>query len=185
MIQRRVALRYSKAQFDSGLAQGNFEKKMEDFDFLPDFLKKNPELVKFLVAPQINLEDKKKALESIFKDRFEPSFYHLLFYLIEKRRLNYLSLIAQEYRLMVNQYLGIWEAKIITAVAIAPEIEKTLTKKLEKVYRKKIKLNKEINPKMIGGAILLVAANGMIDWSVKERLRKMKENLMGNGFNQE
>ncbi len=179
MIQHAVALRYAKAQFNSDLAQGILEKGLDNFDSFLDFLKENPKVTKFLEAPQINLEDKKKALESIFKNKFEDSFFHFLFYLIEKGRLNYIAQIVQEYRLMVNQQLGIWEAKIITAVPLTPGIETTLKEKLENFYEKKIKLNKEIDPSIIGGAILVVA-NEMIDWSVKERLKKMKENLLEN-----
>jgi F-type H+-transporting ATPase subunit delta len=180
MIKRGIALRYSKAQFNSDLASGNLEKKLEIFEIIQDVFKKNPDLIKFLEAPQISFEDKKIALESLFQKKLDASHYHFLFYLIEKRRLRYLGQIAQEYRMMVNQHLGIWEAKIITAVPLTPEIEKTLKEKLENFYRKKIKLNKEIDPNIIGGAILVVA-NEMIDWSVKGRLKKMKENLLENG----
>lgn len=177
MIKRAIALKYSKALFNSDLAQGCIGKRLDNFDLILDALKKNPKLRKFLEAPQINLDEKKRVLKSIFKDDLDDSFYNFFFYLIEKRRLIYSSQIALEYRSMVNQHLGVWEAKIITAVPIEAEIEKTLKEKLEKFYKKKIKLNKQIDSKIIGGAILVVA-NEMIDWSVKERLKKMKENLM-------
>lgn len=179
MIKRGLALRYAKAQFNADFDQNNLEKKLVFFELVAKFLKENPNLIKFLEAPQIDQEEKRKTLKTLFKDRLDEDFYHFTYYLIEKRRLRYFDQISQEYRLMVNQHLGIWEAKIITAVAIDPQSENSLKEKLESYYKKKIKLNKEIDPKIIGGAILIVA-NEMIDWSVSERLKKMKENLMEN-----
>lgn len=185
MIKRAMALRYSKALFNENLAPKKLEERLENFAQVCAICKKNPDLVNFLKAPQIDLEEKKKVLHAIFQDRLDAFFYHFLFYIVEKQKLSYLHQIAFEYRLMVNQQLGIWEAKIITAIPIEPEIENVLKAKLEKFYHKKIKLYKEIDPKILGGAILIVA-NEMIDWSVRERLKKMKDNLMAsrseNGF---
>lgn len=177
MIKLAVALRYSKALFDQDLAKGDLEKRLNDFDSLLELLKSYPKLMKFLGAPQIDLQEKEKTFKACVADKFDSTFFHFLFYLIRKGRLSYLTQIALEYRLMVNEYLGIWEAQIFTAVPISEDIEKILKEKLENFYRKKMNIKKEVDSKMIGGAILVVA-NEMIDWSVRGRLKKLKEHLL-------
>jgi F-type H+-transporting ATPase subunit delta len=177
MIKRSVALRYSKALFDIDRSNGQLETRLKDFDSLLELMKNNPKLLKFIEAPQVTLQEKEKVLKTCLSDKLDVTFFHFLLYLIEKRRLNYLAQIASEYRLMVNEELGIWEVEIITAVPIESDIEEKLKAKLEKFYQKKIKIKNEINSKMIGGAVLIIA-NEMIDWSIRGRLKKMKEHLL-------
>ncbi len=176
MIKRALALRYAKALFDMDRGNDNLEMRLNHFDFILDLLHQHPNLMRVLVSPQILLEEKKHILETNLRDKGDSSFFNFLFFMIEKGRLNSLKQIAEEYRMMFNKYLDIWEAKIVTAVPIGQDIEEGLKKKLENYYHKKIKIVKEVDPKIIGGAILIFA-NEMIDWSVKGRLKKIKENI--------
>ncbi len=177
MIKRTIALRYAKALFDSDQTKENLEKRLKNFEFLQEIFEKNPKLQNFLQAPQIELTEKKAFLDSNLKNEFDQIFFRFFIYLIEKRKLNHLTQIELEYRLLVDQFLNIWEAKITTAMPLDTETEAKLKEKLENFYHKKVKIKNEINPKIIGGAILVVA-NEMIDWSVATRLKKMKENLL-------
>jgi F-type H+-transporting ATPase subunit delta len=179
MIKRALALRYSKALYDLDSPKGQLEKRVADFDFLLKTLKNQPKLLKFLEAPQITLQEKEKVLQACFSGKFDPTLFHFLSFLIEKGRFGYLSQIALEYRLMVDEALGIWEAEIVTAVPIEKEYEEQLKAKLEKFYQKKVKIKKEIDQKIIGGAVLIIA-NEMIDWSVAGRLKKLKEYLLAS-----
>lgn len=177
MIERSIASRYSKVLFELDAPKGNYEKRIGDFDFLLALLENNPTLKTFLKAPQIPLEEKKSVLAASLSEKYDPAFMHFLFYLIQKRRFDYLKSIALEYRMMVNKHLGIWEASVITPTPIDQDAEKKMTDKLERYFHRKIKINQQIDPKMIGGAVLVIG-NDIIDWSVRGRLRKMKEYLM-------
>lgn len=177
MIKRSIALRYAKALFDLDQTKENLEKRLKHFATLQKLLEKQPKLLHFLQSPQIRLADKERVLKACFKNEFDALFFHFFFYLIEKRRLNDLSQIAIEYHAMVDEFLDVWEAKITTAVPLDSETEQKLRRKLEGFYHKKVNIKKEVNPKIIGGAILVVA-NEMIDWSVAGRLKRMKENLL-------
>lgn len=181
MIKRTIALRYAKALFDLDHSKENLEKRCKNFNLLQELLEKNPKLRNFLKAPQIEAVEKEKLLQSLLKNEFDKDFFNFLIYLIENRRLNYLTQIGLEYRLIVDQFLNIWEAKITTAVPLEAETEAKLKQKLENFYHKKVKINNVIDPKIIGGAILVVA-NEMIDWSVANRLRKMKEDLLATNI---
>lgn len=177
MIKRDVALRYAKGLFDLDIAKESLEKRLRDFELIQALIEEHPKLLTFLKAPQIDLAEKGKMLKSSLTNQCDTTFVHFLIYLIGEGRLGYLTQIALEYRLFVDKYLEIWEAKIITAVPIEPQTEEKLRKKLESFYHKKIKIEKEINPQIIGGAVLVVA-NEMIDWSIAERLKKIKERLL-------
>lgn len=177
MIERGIASRYAKALFDLSCADHTLEQKLVDFELTVKLFKDNPKLVKLLKSPQLSMDDKKTVLQDSLKDKLSSDFLKFLFFIIEKGRLDNLKQTAREYRLMVNKYLKIWEADIVTAVPIDEESENKLKQKLEEVFHKKIKINKKVNPQMLGGAILIMG-NEMLDWSVKGRLRKLKDNLI-------
>lgn len=177
MIKRTIALRYAKALFDLDHSKENLEKRCNNFKFLQELFEKNPKLKKFLLAPQITLSEKENFLQLDLKNEFDQTFFHFLIFLIKQRRLNDLTQIGLEYRLIVDQFLNMWEAKITTAVPLEAQTEAVLKQKLENFYHIKVKINNEVDPKIIGGAILVVA-NEMIDWSVASRLKKLKEDLV-------
>ena len=177
MIDRAISPRYAKVMFNLDVINGSLEQRMRDFELMIKILNENPKLVRFLKTPHVVLGDKKKVLQAIFKGKFDQIFMNFLFYLIQKGRFVNLSHIANEYRLAVDEYLGIWEVDIVTAVPMDPDSEAKLKQKLEKDYNKKINLNKKVDPKIIGGAILVIV-NEILDWSVADRLRKLKENLL-------
>lgn len=176
MINYAISPRYAKVLFHLDCAKGNLDRRLEDFNSIINIFNHNPKLVNFLKTPQVILEDKKKLLFESLKEKFDLMFINFLGYLIQKGRLGNLVSIGNAYRLLVNAYLEKWEADIITAVPIDTYSERRLVNKLEKRFNKKINLTNKIDPKIIGGAILVIS-NEMLDWSVAGRLRKLKEKL--------
>lgn len=177
MINNDLAQRYAKVLFNLDLKENKLQSRLEDFKSSGEIFSKNPKFLMFLKAPQLSLKEKENFIRDLLKDRYDHNFLRFLNYLIEKKHLENLEEIAYQYRRLVNQELGIWEAEMITAVELKPEIENSLKEKLQKIYKKTIKINRKIDPSIIGGAILIVD-NQMIDWSVETRLKKIKENLL-------
>jgi F-type H+-transporting ATPase subunit delta len=177
MIKRSLALRYSKALFELDRSKDLLEKRLGYFSALTQLFDHHPEALKYLYSPQVKLEKKKVWLQEHLKEELDPLFFKFLLYLIEKRRIKAIKQIADEYRLIVNDFLGIWDARVISAIPLEAEIEDKLKLRLENFYHHKIKITKEVNPSLIGGAILIVG-NEMIDWSLSSRLKKMKEKLL-------
>lgn len=177
MIKRTIAVRYAKALFNLDSAHENLEKRLEDFKALQLLLEKQQKLLKFLKSNQITWIEKEKIFKSCLIDKIDPLFFHFLLCLIQRKRLNYLDQIALEYRLMASKHLKVGEAKIITAVPMESETEENLRRKLEGFYHKKMNIEKKIDSKIIGGAVLVIG-NELIDWSVINRLKKLKEDLL-------
>lgn len=179
MIGHAISPRYAKVLFGLDCAKNKLDQRMNDFESILTIFNSNPKLKMFLRSPQVALKDKKKVLQNSLKDQFDTTFINFLSYLIQQERLVHLSHIANEYKLLVNEYLGRWEANIITAVPMDADSEEKLLKKLETMFHKKIHLNKKVDPQIIGGVILIIS-NEMLDWSVRGRLKKLKENLIAN-----
>lgn len=177
MISHGLSRRYAQALFHLDSTHGRLEQRLVDFKSLIQILKDAPKLVKFLKAPQVTLQDKKQVLQNVLKGRFDTTFMNFLFYLIQKDRIIHLEHIAEQYHWVVSEHLALWEADVVTALPIDPDSEMKLKEKLEKYFHKKIHLNKKIDPSILGGVILVIG-NKMLDWSIANRLKKLKNNLI-------
>lgn len=176
MKRHAIASRYSKVMFNLDVLQEDLIKRLSSFKAVEAILEANPQLVKVLNSPQIPLEEKKRILEKVLGEHADPRFIQFILYLIERKRLDYLHIIAGEYRQRVDDHLGIWEAEITTAVPMDPRLEARLKEKLENHFHRKVMIKKKVHPEIIGGAILVVN-NSLIDWSVLGRLNNMKAEL--------
>lgn len=177
MIKLDIAQRYSKVLFNLDLANDYFNKRLKDFESLIELFKENQNFEKFLNSPQVPYSKKEEFIKSSFKSKLDENLIDFLLYLIQKKRLNYLESIASKYRNLVNEHLGIWDADMIVSAPVTSDLVNQVVKKLEHTFHKKIKVNTEIKPEIIGGAILIFE-NTMIDWSITGRLKKMKERLL-------
>lgn len=179
MMNYTTSIRYAKVLFELDCQNSQLDTRLGCFASIMNIFHEHPELVQFLRAPYVALQDKQTMLQETLKEVFDPTFIHFLVFLMQKRRLNHLEQIRRVYRFLVNRHLGKWEAELVTAVPVDAENEAKLVEKLEHIFHKKILLNKKVDPKIIGGGIL-VLSNSMLDWSVTGRLAKLKDHLIAS-----
>lgn len=173
MLERKVALRYAKSLFK--IARD--EKEMEDvkihFEKLLKIFEEN-DLWKIFKYPKINIKEKKEILEKIPVPLFIRNF---IFILLEKKRINLLPLIFEEYCHILEKYLKIAKGEIISAIKLGEEEKNLLKEKIEKLLNKKVILEERIDKNIIGGVVVKVE-NTFIDGSIKTALERLKNQLV-------
>jgi F-type H+-transporting ATPase subunit delta len=172
-----IASRYARALYHLGSSKEERERQLNELKQIKNILDQTPEVMQFFIAPQIPLQQKEKVLESCFKNRIESGVLSFLALLLERRRFQYFPEIVEKYDLLVKAALGILEGKLVTAVPAEENLVAALKQKLEKIYNKELILNKEIDPELLGGGILHVG-NQLIDFSVRGKLDRLKEDLL-------
>ena len=177
MIAVEVASRYARALFDLASSQAELENHQFEIEAFVEALKKNPRLRTFLSAPQIKKEEKRKVLQATLAGKTDEKFLNFLYFVLEKGRMNFLEGIAREYHRRVKENLGVLEASLITAVPAGQQLKEKLKAKLERNYQRKIEMKEKVDPLILGG-VILVLANQVLDWSVRDRLASLKENLL-------
>jgi len=177
MIAGEVGSRYARALFNLASSKAELESGQLELEALVEALKNNPRLRTFLSAPQIKREEKRRALQAILAGKVDQKFLNLLYFVLEKGRMNFLAVISREYHHRVKESLGIIETNLITAVPAEPVLKERLREKLEKAYRKKIEMKEKVDPQLVGG-VILVLGNQVMDWSIRDRLLSLKESLL-------
>jgi ATP synthase F1 delta subunit len=176
MIPRGIAKRYATALFNAALKAGISDKIETDVATVRVALKDHPSLRSFLLSPHILTDDKKDVIRNIFKGKVSELFLAFLIMLIDKKRFASAREIAEGYTYLYEQHNGIIDVQVITAVPLDPPLHKKTISTLEARTGKKIKLSPAVDPRIIGGMILIVD-DKIIDGSIRFRMEKLRREL--------
>jgi F-type H+-transporting ATPase subunit delta len=96
--------------------------------------------------------------------------------LFENKRFEILEAVAIEYNKAFDEMNGVETAKVITAIAITPELEAKVLAKIATFSDKKITIENTIDESIIGGFILRIG-DKQYNASVANRLQVLKREL--------
>lgn len=176
MIPGGVAKRYAIALFNAALKADAAAAINEEMLAFRKLLADNRSFRGFLLSPQILTKDKKQTIEKILKGRASDLFVQFLLLLIDKKRFPFIDEIIEGYGYLYERHAGILEVKAITAIPLDESMERKTIDKLEKETGKKIRLNPVVDPKIIGGMILIME-DKIIDGSIRFSIDKLRREL--------
>jgi F-type H+-transporting ATPase subunit delta len=96
--------------------------------------------------------------------------------LADNRRLAYLPQIAAQFDTLKDAAQGVADVTVTSAAALDESLRKKLSQALEKRLKRKVRLHCEVDPHLIGGAILR-AGDLVIDGSLSTRLERIAYEL--------
>lgn len=105
-----------------------------------------------------------------------PTVTNLLQTVIENGRVNALPEIATQYRTLINERAGVFDATIVSAFPIGDAQVAEIMPALEKRFGRKLKPHVVEDASLIGG-IRVVVGDEVLDTSVRARLEQMKTAL--------
>jgi F-type H+-transporting ATPase subunit delta len=176
MIQGGLSRRYAKGLFLLALEGGGEEESGQQLGRLLAAYEKSP-LASVLNNPAFELHDRRKVLLEVAKGfQLSPMVTHFLCLLLDRGRLPLLAAIFAHYRNLLDEAKGRVQARVVTASPLESSMLGRLRGALEKVSSKEIVLNAEIDPELIGGAVVEIEGK-IYDGSIRTHLEKMKERL--------
>jgi F-type H+-transporting ATPase subunit delta len=109
----------------------------------------------------------------------EKIILSLIDLIVKNGRESFLPAIARVFIHETKKYKGITESVLTTAVKVDDNVRKQITDLISEVFKTKVELKESIDPEIIGGFILQIDDN-YIDASIKNKLRKIKKELIGS-----
>jgi F-type H+-transporting ATPase subunit delta len=173
-----ISVRYSRALFQSALEKKIIDKVNQDMIFISEICK-TPEAKEFLTSPIIIPSKKTAILHKMLEGNIEPISLSLVDLTVKNGRERYLPSIARVFIHETMKYKGITESVLTTAVKVNTKVKKQITDLISEVFSTKVELEEIIDPEIIGGFILRIDDN-YIDASIKNKLRKIKKELLGS-----
>ena len=176
MKDSTIGARYARALVILTEKRGETVRALEDLKSMWEVLKPGTRVGALLATPQVLLSDKRKVLLQVFEGKAVHSVVLFVDLLMRKHRLHELEGIVQEFEAIVEKQQGIQRAQVVSATALnAGEIER-LHADLERRTKSKIKLTTEVDPSLVGGALVRIG-DRVIDRSVRTLLEQLGRQL--------
>lgn len=171
-----LAKAYGQAVFDLAVEADALETSFEQIDFVDKVLAENTEFGNFLIAPFVPVKEKIKLVNKTFEDKLSETILNFLCVLIKNNRTAIFHNIKKYFEEKFDQSRGYLHASVTLDRQLDQAGEMELRKKLEDVTGKKIKMQKMIDPSILGGVI--IKCNGkVVDNSVKGALERAVKHI--------
>jgi len=171
-----VAARYAKGFFLFTEKRGETARALEDLKGLLAVLKPGGRAERFLASPVVLPAEKKKALEQSLGGRVLAGALLFLDLLLRKKRMHEFPVVVAEFEALVEKSQGIHRAHVVSATPLESAERERLHRALERLTAGSIKLDTEVDPALLGGALARIG-DRVIDRSARTLLRAVAERL--------
>ncbi len=168
---------YAGALFSLAQEEDRIDGFLEESSVLLKALEENPELILVMTHPQVSEEEKKSALENIFKNRISDELFSLLDMLREKGHFEALSEVLLEFTARVKEYRHIGVVHVSVPMELSEAQKKELEKKLiDTTDYVSLEMHYQTDPSLIGGMVIRIG-DRVVDSSIRTRLESMAQML--------
>jgi len=168
---------YANALFQLAREADVLDERLYEVRALLDVFAERPGFRRVIESPKVKHERKVALVGDVFGDRFSRDLRNLVLLLIEKSRQYILTAVLEAFVELCDEEMGRLPARLTTAVPIRPEDGGRLVADLSKKVGKEIVLAEEVDPSLLGGAVLRFG-DFLVDGSLKTRVRNMREELL-------
>lgn len=174
----QVAKRYAEALFELAKGQNALAEISTDLKELTTAFEASPELIAILQAPKVT-SDMKKAMVSNILTGAHPAVVNTLHLLIDKKRIDEVSLVAKEFQALATTAQGVAEAIVFSTRTLTEEERAEISAAFAKlVGMERLEITNVIEPSLLGGVRVQIG-NYIFDSTVASKLESLKRTLVG------
>lgn len=179
MSQSVAAKRYAQALFELAQKTGQTGPIQAELLELKTVFQANNELGQLLESPKLSTDKKKQLLTDLFKGA-NPLILNTLAVLLDKKRINEVMNLVDEFHAFANSAAGVAEAKVYSTRPLSEEESQSISQAFaRKVGKQSLRIENIIDPTLIGG-IRLQIGNRIYDSSLSAKLDRLKRDLIGS-----
>jgi F-type H+-transporting ATPase subunit delta len=166
-----IARPYAKAAFEYAQAHKSFERWSKVLA-TGSAVVSEPAVAKLLTNPRVTPENLVALLADAVGDALDEHGRNFLTTLAHNRRLGLLPQIAAQFEVLRAEIENVADVRIISAVQLSEWQQQRFSSALKKRLKRDVRLHCEVDPSLIGGAILR-AGDFVIDGSLRARLERL------------
>lgn len=171
------AKRYAQAAFELASESNSLNDWAVALAEIGEFMS-NPEVERVLENTRVAAEAKLNLIDQAL-GALPPVAVNLARLLVRKGRTQLAAEIVTEFNRLSDESQGIEHAKAVTAVPLTDPEREALVDRLQSQTGKRVILQTEVNPNLIGGLVLQIG-DRMVDSSTRARLHALRESLVGS-----
>jgi F-type H+-transporting ATPase subunit delta len=170
-----IARPYARAAFQEARSEDRLGPWSESLKVAAGVVK-DPRVDNLLGNPQVTPEQLAQLLIDIAGPELGEHGGNFVRTLAANRRLAYLPEISEQFEALKDEIQGVADVTVTSAAALDAAQQAKLSAALEKRLKRKVRLHAEVDPAIIGGAIVR-AGDLVIDGSIATRLERIAYEL--------
>lgn len=171
--QQRVGEIYARSLLAIGQKTNQVDGLLEQVQTLADAVAKLSSFRALMESPRISFEEKSRLIDKAIGQKSTPNFTNFVKVLTRKNRFDCLPAVAAAAKKIHNEVRGRVGATLITAEPVSPDELQFASGRLAKTLGKAVELSSQVDPSIIGGAIVRVG-DTVYDGSTKNQLRRAR-----------
>jgi F-type H+-transporting ATPase subunit delta len=168
---------YAEALFGIAEERGLVDDVGAELDEFQALARRQPEIGDFLATPVVEPDVKVAALRKAIEGRLSPLVCDFLCLVVQKRRFGAFTRIVDAYRGLADGHAGRVRATLRTAAPVAPSLRDEIVEVLTRRVGRRIAMDAEVDPALLGGAVVLVD-DRIYDGSLRSRLKRFRKQLI-------
>lgn len=173
LFSNAVAEPYAQALMSIAESKDLTNRFGEIFRDLEALMAESPELREFILNPVIEPENKKAVLRRVLGDDTPMELTNFVMLLVDKRRIIFLSDIAQQYLERLRELNNTVLAEVRAAKALNEDQEQAIRDRVKAMTNaQEVELKTVVEPALLGGVIIKVGSQ-VIDTSLRAQLRRI------------
>lgn len=177
MSASTTAKTYAGVLLDIGRAKNALDLLSEELAAFTAIVTSEEGFRLFLNVPGIGADEKKSFLQKTLKGKFSGEFVNFLCVLVDNDRQGEIEEIDAAYRELLDEENRSARVTVITSAPCDDALRANIVSALAKRYDRKIVLEEQVDPSILGG-VILKAGDTVIDGSVLTRIRGIKDKLL-------
>ena len=176
MAELTVDLTYGTALMEAARDIGKEQQILEEAQAVSELLKNEPDLHKFINYPAVSAEEKKDVLKNIFEGRICEELLNFIYILVDKRRTMNFERIIKVYKSLIEHEEGYSYGTVYTVTKLSDDRLAELEQQTSKLLQMNVKLENEIDPKLLAGFKILVEGK-IIDASYRKKFDELASQM--------
>ncbi len=174
-----VSRRYSAALFDIAVENNNVDTLYTEAITLVETLKVEKDFLTVINHPEVTFEQKEELFKNVFGGKIDEIFLGFFHVVMQKNREENLLSILELFVAKCEEYKGIVEAHIVSAISLNETQLNNIKNKISSNMNKQVRISTEIDTSLIGGLVIYIDGK-VIDSSVKKYLEDQRKELLSN-----
>jgi F-type H+-transporting ATPase subunit delta len=172
-----VASRYAQALFAVTEKRGETERALGELLGLAGVFAPGTRVGAMLRSPLVLLSDQRRVVAEVLEGRTLKSVALFLDLLLRKKRIGEFAEVVSQFEALVERRQGVRRAHVTSAVPLTGDEEARLIRSLERYTNSRIKLTREVDPRLVGGAQVRVG-DRVFDRSIRTLLESVEHTLL-------
>lgn len=174
------ARRYAEAALQIALRDGTLDAWQADLDAAATATE-DPRVAEIARNPTLPVQARRELVRQVAARPLSEPALNLVSLLLERRRIEQLPRIADEFQTLVDRRAGIIRAEVTSAAPLARGESERLAARLADMTGGTVELTLEVDRSLLGGVVVRIG-DQLIDGSVRGRLERLRSRLAAGAF---